>query len=217
MVRVLALVTSLVLAGPLAAFAQGAEPEAAAADEQGYGRNGFYVGAIFAGVAHQGITSETKHRTREVTGLEVDSHAQASAGVSARVGYRMHPRVATEVQWEWVSPTDIRLTGEIEDNSAYEAKSWLLTANLKGFILPTGNLQPFLLLGGGVLDGQLKDTGGYGYSVHEFGFVGRMGGGVDFYFTRNVVGTLDVTYVLPVGDVSVFSFVSAGVGLQYRF
>ena len=44
-----------------------------------------------------------------------------------------------------------------------------------------------------------------------------MGGGLDYYFTPHIVGTVDMTYVLPVGDLSDFPYISGGLGLQYRF
>jgi hypothetical protein len=108
-------------------------------------------------------------------------------------------------------------------------KSWVVTANLKGYILTAGNLQPFLLLGAGMMKGELDgrtirdpvdasvicDCSTLSYDA--FSFLGRMGGGLDYYFTPHIVGTVDLTYVLPVGDLSDFPYISGGLGLQYRF
>jgi len=49
------------------------------------------------------------------------------------------------------------------------------------------------------------------------GFVLRMGGGVDVYFTPHVALVLDVSYVLPTGGVAPFDYVGGGIGVQYRF
>jgi hypothetical protein len=105
----------------------------------------------------------------------------------------------------------------VSDDGAFEVKTWVVTANLKGYVMTTGNLQPFLLLGAGMMKGELDGEEIYGFSADGFSFLGRMGGGLDYYFTPHIVGTVDLTYVLPVGDLSDFPYVSGGLGLQYRF
>ena len=224
MVRVLALVTSLALAGPLAAFAQAADPGAAAAEGQIYARDGFYIGGSITGVGYMMIADEIARSLDNGPTIDAaTAQSESTAGANLRVGYRMHPRVAAELQWEWLVPTDIALTikrdtGEfVSDDSAFEVKSWVVTANLKGYALTTGNLQPFLLVGAGVMKGEADGREIYDFSVEGFSFVGRMGGGLDYYFTPHIVGTVDLTYVLPVGDLSGFPYVSGGLGLQYRF
>jgi opacity protein-like surface antigen len=233
MVRLLALVTSLALAGPMAAFAQAADPGASAAEGQIYARDGFYVGASIAGVGYLKIGEIIARDVTDLTGDAANGKADTTVGVNGRVGYRMHPRVAAEVQFEWLFPSDVALTrkdretGEfLSDDSAFEVKSWVVTANLKGYVLTAGNLQPFLVLGAGMMNGEVDgevtkdDAGGttrHRVSVDGFSFLGRMGGGVDYYFTPHIVGTVDLTYVLPVGDLSDFPYISGGLGLQYRF
>ena len=228
MVRVLALVTSLALAGPMAAFAQAADPGAAAAEGQTegqiYARDGFYIGASIAGVSYMAIEDEIARGVSNFTGDAANAEAEATGSASLRVGYRMHPRVASELQWEWLAPTDVPLTlrdrdtGEfLSDGSAFEVKSWVVTANLKGYPMIAGNFQPFLLLGAGIMKGDVDGRDIYGFSLEGFSFVGRMGGGLDYYFTPHIVGTVDLSYVLPVGDLSDFPYISGGLGLQYRF
>jgi len=236
MVRVLALVTSLALAGPLAAFAQAADPGAAAAEGQIYARDGFYIGASIAGVGYMMIADEiSRSVAADPTVDAAKGQSDATAGANLRVGYRMYPRVAAELQWEWLAPSDIDVTikrsgtGEfVSDDGAFKVKSWVVTANLKGYLLTTGNLQPFLLVGAGMMRGEIDGKKIYGadgslsydfsaLSADGFSFLGRMGGGLDYYFTPHIVGTVDLTYVLPVGDLSDFPYVSGGLGLQYRF
>jgi opacity protein-like surface antigen len=231
MVRVLALVTSLALAGPMAAFAQAADPGAAAAEEQIYARDGFYVGASIAGVGYMSIGDEVARSVRDLTGDAATGDSETALGANLRVGYRMHPRVAAELQWEWVLPSDIALTRKDSDTGEFlyddvEVKSWVVTANFKGYVLTAGNLQPFLLLGAGMMKGEFDgkvvvkdedDAVEYRVSTDSYAFLGRMGGGLEYYFTPHIVGTVDLTYVLPVGDLSEFTYVSGGLGLQYRF
>jgi opacity protein-like surface antigen len=223
MVRVLALVTSLVLAGPLAALAQAADPgAAAAAEEENYARDGFYVGASLAGVSFMRLANSVDRSVTDFTGDAATAKSETTMGVNLRLGYRMHPRVAAEAQWEWLVPSDMSVTindeGQfITDDSAFEVRAWTVTANLKGYILTEGDAQPFLLLGGGMISGELDGRSDYGVAADGFSFVGRMGGGLDYYFTPHIVGVAELTYVLPTGTLKDFPYISGGVGLQYRF
>jgi len=109
-------------------------------------------------------------------------------------------------------------TGEfLTDDSAFEVRAWTVTANLKGYILTEGDVQPFLLLGGGMISGELDGRSAYGASADGFSFLGRMGGGLDYYFTPHIVGVAELTYVLPTGTLKDFPYISGGLGLQYRF
>lgn len=216
MVRALALVTSLVLAGPISASAQAADSAGATAEEDVYTRNGFYIGASFAGVTFPRIADEVARQVGNLTSSAVSGDAEAAVGLNARVGYRLHPRVAGEVQFEWLSSSDISLTGAIDQSSAFETQSWVVSANAKGYVL-TGSLQPYLLLGAGVMRSDLDDNENFGFEVDEYGFVGRLGGGLEYYFTPRLVATVDVTYVLPADKLAEFEYISAGLGLQYRF
>ena len=47
--------------------------------------------------------------------------------------------------------------------------------------------------------------------------VTRFGGGLDMYFTDNIVGTLEGTYVLLFDKVNGLDYVSFTWGFQYRF
>jgi hypothetical protein len=200
----------------MAAFAQAADPGAAAAEGQIYARDGFYIGASIAGVGYQGISNEVRRFVAGPTG-SVRANSKAAAGANFRVGYRMHPRVASEVHFEWLTPAGISLSGDVDDPRAFEVQSWVVSANLKGYVLTGGSVQPFLLVGAGMMSAELDDKGNYGFAVDDFSFVGRMGGGLEYYFTPHLVGTVDLTYVLPVGDLDTFHFISGGLGLQYRF
>jgi hypothetical protein len=219
----------------MAALAQAADPGAAADEGEIYGRDGFYVGASLAGVAFLGFGDSAARQVSNTTGDAAEAKTETTAGANLRIGYRMHPRVAAEAQWEWLAPSDIALklsdsnTGEfLTEDSALEVQSWIVTANLKGYILTKGDLQPYLLLGAGIISGEvdgktIKDEAGSvvhdfsALSGDSFSFVGRMGGGLDYYFTPHLVGVIDLTYVLPTGNLKDFAYISGGLGLQYRF
>jgi opacity protein-like surface antigen len=222
MVRVLALVTSLVFAGPLAAFAQAADPGSAAAEDENYGRDGFYVGATLAGVSFMRLANSVERHVTDFTGDLTQAKTETTMGVNFWLGYRMHPRVAVEAQWEWLVPSDVEIIldrdGEyLTDDSAFKVRAWTVTANLKGYVLTRGELQPFLMLGGGIINGELDGRSAYGFTADGLSFLGRMGGGLDYYFTPHIVGVVELSYVLPTGNLKDFPYISGGLGLQYRF
>ena len=76
-----------------------------------------------------------------------------------------------------------------------------------------GPIQPYALGGVGLL---FADLGG-AVSDSEEGLVTRFGGGLDLYFSENIVATFEGTYVLPFDDVDRFDYVSFTWGFQYRF
>ena len=94
--------------------------------------------------------------------------------------------------------------------------SWILTGNVKFYPL-TDRVQPFILAGLGLAQVKVEDSLGLGIEETESDFALRFGGGVDYYATRNIVLSVDVSYVLPTGDIDRSDYVSFGWGLQYRF
>jgi len=236
MARVLALVSILVLAGASAA---------AADEDEDYAGEGFYVGASIAGASYTGVAEEVKQRFGAIpdnqvcmgtgqnqtcywAGYDVTTSTDASAGVNGRVGYRVLPRLAAEVQFEWLSQAQVDVAGDFDQNNVFELNSWVVTANAKGYMIPTGRVQPFLSAGVGmihvnskenvmVLNQETQQLVPLDLRNDDNGFVLRMGGGVDVYFTPHVALVLDASYVLPTGGVAPFDYVAGGIGVQYRF
>ncbi|MDH5305988.1 MAG: porin family protein [Myxococcales bacterium] len=242
MARALALATLLVLTSA---------PAAAADEAEDYAREGFYVGASIAGAGYTGVAKEVRQRFGAIQRQEVckpppsgappgtpptctwlgystNTFSETSAGLNARVGYRLRPRLATEVQFEWLTKSQVNSSGDFEQNDVFELSSWVVTVNAKGYVIPTGRVQPFLSAGVGMISVDTKENAivwneytqqfvGLDMRNDDMGFVLRMGGGVDFAVTRNLVVEFDISYVQPTGGVSPFSYVSGGMGLQYRF
>ncbi len=165
--------------------------------------------------------------------LEHDLEVGAGVGLHARAGYRFHPRLAAEIQYEWISEWTIdgRDTTRTEPRATAEvarAEAWATTANLKLY-LGTGIVQPYVVGGVGVMRFQgdsrsprrvannrpffeLNTDG-----VREYGFASRWGGGVDIYFNDDLSLVLGTTYVLPEGEIDPYDYLSFEWGLQYRF
>lgn len=60
------------------------------------------------------------------------------------------------------------------------------------------------------------DASGF-QSEDEGRFAARLGGGLDVYITEHILGTLGASYVIPDDDLSNFAYVSAILGLGFRF
>jgi opacity protein-like surface antigen len=185
------------------------EPVPEPASSQDYSRNGIYVGAGILGASY----TEIEDNLEEALGYTVDIDMDPAFGFELYGGYRAHPNFAIEAEFEMVPEADIELSGF---GKFAQVESWALTGNLKGFVL-TGRIQPFVLVGIGVLHAKIEDTVGLGVSESESEFAARFGGGLDFYFTENIVGSAGVTYLLGTGDLDEIDYVSFGGGIQYRF
>ena len=147
----------------------------------------------------------------------ISAVTENSMGLAMRLGYRMTPNIAFEGQFEWIDGFDIT------DDPGHRLESWSLTGNLKGLLM-TGRIQPFGILGMGVLRTRFVDAGNglpvpfdTFSNVTRSGFAMRFGAGVEFYVTRNIVVSLDGGYVLPTGSVQDLDYGSFGFGTQWRF
>jgi opacity protein-like surface antigen len=203
-----------------------AEPEPV--EDNPYARNGFYIG--LAGSLGVDIKFEDKFEKEVRDGLgnptNLSLNVDEKFGLNTRAGYRFHPRIAAEVQFEWISEADIDLKGVAFGKDAFTLERWTLMANAKGY-LGTGIVQPFLLVGLGVMKGQVEGNASrelpdesvveYRISETDTDFAARFGGGLEVYATENIVINIDATYVLPTGSVNDFDYVSVGWGFQYRF
>jgi hypothetical protein len=171
------------------------EPVMAVSGGPDYARNGVYVG-VAGTYAFQNF--QNGH-----------SDAGDSLGLNARVGYRLHPRVSAELEFEW-------LEGFSSDDRNTDIEAWALTANAKGY-LTTGQIQPFLLAGLGVMQADAeRSTIVRGASPAE-AFVARLGGGVDVYATENFAISVGADYVLPTNALKDMDYVAVQWGFLYRF
>jgi len=179
----------------------------ASATAQDWSRNGAYLGVGVLGGAYTRLDDETE----DALGVDVDT--EVAAGFELTGGYRLHPNLALEGEFELLSDADIDV-GALGDVA--EIDTWTLTANAKAFAL-TGRVQPYALLGLGLQHAELEDSVGLGVSEDESDFAARFGAGIDGYLTRNIVLYGGVDYVLPTDDLEDLDTVSFGGGLRFRF
>ncbi len=131
-------------------------------------------------------------------------------GVDARVGYRAHPRLAAEINYEWLDGFDLTFAG----SEFTKLDIWMLTANVKGYAL-TGQFQPYLLVGSGVLHAEAEGIGDTDYTW-------KFGAGIDLYAFSDApkahwVLFFEGSYLLPTGDVDDVNLWNSTIGVKYRF
>ncbi len=152
-------------------------------------------------------------------------------GVSGHLGYRCHPWVAAELQFEVVddfhaqtseAPSTLvpsvfpPVTGPID----VKFEPLVFTTNVKAHLLQ-GRFQPFVLVGPGFMRLETKTREQTNTMPNASDtivkYATRFGGGIDIYATENVVVSLDASYLMPTGKLAGFDYISIGWGLQYRF
>lgn len=232
----------------LAALVASASAAAAEDEVSEYARSGPYVGGGLAlGISTFGndplgleasLLSDLEMLEDDV-GAELELFSttireRESVGGLARIGYRILPRLAFEVEGEY------QATGfddEQRDDLDVDIETIVGTGNAKVFLL-TDRIQPWLSLGAGVLyaeaegsaEGRAGPLPGSTPQVplfenrvvkdtrYELGFAMRFGGGFDYYATERVVVSMGVSYVLPFGSVDELRYVTVDLlSLGIRF
>ena len=123
-------------------------------------------------------------------------------GASGRVGFRMSPQFAVEGIVEY--------SGDFVASSGIDLSATLLSANARYYVL-TDRVQPYVTTGVG-----------WGFAntnlgSDESGFVGRFGGGLDFYLSESWGLTAEFAYNVASGDIDGFDYTTLGWGAFLRF
>jgi opacity protein-like surface antigen len=132
---------------------------------------------------------------------------QDTFGVDARVGYRLHPHLALEAQYQWAARYQITSgLGEHLNNVETHAG----TGNAKVIIF-NGPFQPYVLLGVGIINASLQ----HGRDRTEGTL--RVGGGAQLFFTEHVGLYGEITYLKPFTALNDLNAVPIAFGGVYRF
>lgn len=151
-----------------------------------------------------------------------------SAGFQIKLGYRLAAWLALEAQYEWLNEFVLTQTS----NTTYESKTiaefrpQTVTANFK-LILPTGRLEPHLIIGIGASfwDAKLLNAN---VSKSDSAFAARLGAGIDFHLNRSWVLQVTGTGVLGTAEfdperenvpfpIDELYYFSVAAGVLYRF
>ena len=194
----------------LAGLALAAASPIGAQAQDDFARNGAYLGVAGTYAIYTKAENELEDALEGVLG-DVDVDLDNPLGLNARAGYRFHPHLAAEGEFEWLSEADFDIDGS---GSGDLPNSFIFTANGKAFVLK-GRFQPYGLVGLGAM---LVDSDGTDdLGDEEADFAARFGAGLDIYITRNFLADIHASYVLPVDDLEDLDFVSIGWGFGYRF
>ena len=219
-------------------------------DEQAYERRGFYAG-LASMYARQNFSDssvvnvadgELQENLRSFRGTPTpmdpglytfgfDRLDKDAFGFTGRVGYRCHPYISTELQFDWlktfdgaISETDMPMN-DTPRNFDTELESLAMTTNFKGHLL-TGRYQPFLLMGFGFMRMESKTRDASGGAIMGFApqareryvrAAARFGGGLDVYITEKILVNAEGSYLMPTGKLDGMDYYAFNIGLQYRF
>ncbi len=206
-IRILA--RSLLLATAIALHAQGADAQDTTApqwDDSYYpfAREGLYFGfgALYA------LENYDTNPPVKVPGASQSVSGEDGGGLGLRVGYRLHPRIASEFLFQYYWGFEVRArSGTAVSRDEFDG--WSMTANAKLYPL-LGRFQPYAVAGlGGLVFENKRDD--------DAGFLARIGGGLDVYITDRFVVDLEAVYLFPGGDISEFQFATFQAGVQYRY
>jgi len=159
-------------------------------------------------------------------------------GGALRAGYRFNSLFAAELDLQGIPGFEVnrdlyRPRPGFENNALIAAANRKVDADIdiysamvNGKIYPLqGIIQPYLLGGLGTVVGHTDEKVNNGGESTDAVFGGRIGGGIDYYFTRNVVLNFDISYTVttktykPDGfeqDISL-THVPISAGVIYRF
>ena len=209
-------------------------------DDDPFDRPGFYAGV--SGVyTYNFFDKQIENFLEDELGQQGSVDIGNSGGVSARVGYRAASWFAAELQYEWIAPYDVDVSGDLGPGGStisgrlYDIEGHTVTVNTK-WIIPFWRMQPYLLLGAGyslydvgrgplaapieTADVDIQIEGG-----KQNAFAGRAGLGLDLYLTDKIVLMTEATAMVTTknfetpnqGAIDDLYYLAFSAGLQYRF
>jgi hypothetical protein len=127
-------------------------------------------------------------------------------GLDSRAGYRFHPNLAVEAQYQFVPRTEHHVVA----GGRYKSSQHALTANGKLYIF-SSVFQPYLLFGVGFVRQGFSDGPG------KTAAAVRGGGGVQVFFTDNIGIYGEVTYLKPFTSLSDYNTAPIAFGGVFQF
>jgi len=155
--------------------------------------------------AYVGVGASSAH---EKFDLPRGSSADDTYSIDVLAGYRVSPLLAVEADAEFLWDFDLdQVAGGDIDGVA-------LTGNAKLFPpMSTGVVQPFALVGAGLLD--LDGPGRI--DANNTNWMFNLGGGVDFPLTEAATVEVRGAYRFPQGALDDFRYWTVGANVQYHF
>lgn len=165
-------------------------------EEEIWGRKGPFIGAGGVGIWPSGSISNLLK--------------SSAGGFNVRLGLRTAPWFAFEVMYEEFG--NIRFSALVPPNPLTNPTAFSAMMNFKGYLRTDKRLQPYALVGLGVVSIDPKVKG------RDTGFGMRFQGGVDYHITKKIVAVMEGGYVLGLGtQVDQWKYWLLSGGLAYRF
>ena len=133
--------------------------------------------------------------------------ADDAAALDLLAGYRVTPQVAVEGQAQFLSDFDLDGIGGGDIDGV------ALTGSAKLFPVPASPIQPYALLGAGILD----LDGPSRIDANETSWMFQLGAGVDFPIADRTLLEVRGDYRFPQGSLDDFQYWTLGANVQYRF
>ena len=144
-----------------------------------------------------------------------DVSVKSSLGASGRIGYRVHPRIAIDVRYDYLDGFDA-----FDPGATGTVDGWAVTGNVRFFILRK-RWQPWVGFGGGAIvsdfDARLRNGQKLETDGQETDPIFRSAVGLDTYLTPNFVLTLEAAINGVSDDRDYINYGQLGVGFDYRF
>ncbi|MBW2292567.1 MAG: porin family protein [Deltaproteobacteria bacterium] len=207
-------------------LAMGEEEERHGEVNDDFDRRGWYAGieGVYAYEdVKEGKEEEDLIESHAPFNVTFSLDSDHTGGLNFKVGRRCHPRIAVEIEIEWIDEFE----GTVKEPTAGDVTKLSFspilvgTVNLKGYLL-TGRFQPYALFGMGTMSVKSESRSiSQGVGVNESQTTGlfalRFGGGIDIYATRNWVVTGGIDYVYAATSIQHVNYLSVALGVQYRF
>jgi hypothetical protein len=165
--------------------------------------------------------------------FEVDAQYGNTLGFQARIGMRVLPFLAGEIQGDFIGGFPVTVPTEDFGLVPLELNGGLITGNIRA-IWPLGRFEPHAKVGVGGMwsnlvtvfpTGRVCSPGYWGWwcsPTHTRlasggAFVARFGGGLDVWITEDFALALDAEYVLPTGELEAQQYVSFGWAAKFKF
>jgi hypothetical protein len=129
-----------------------------------------------------------------------------AVGFDFRAGFRFEEWIALEVQSEWSGRFD-------GDTRSSDLEIHYRGLNARLYPLKTW-IEPFVVVGAGVLYGRLDRDGG---NKNDLGAAARVGGGIEIPLIDGLRATLEGSYVIPTPDLEDYRYAAVSAGLVWHF
>lgn len=145
----------------------------------------------------------------EAFDLTTEFNPRDSWGMDARAGYRFHPHLAAEADFQWAHDFDIGAGGVNVGN----VESYTFTLNGKVYAFD-GPFTPYAVVGAGFQHAKTEGSAGADDKT-EFAF--RVGGGFEVRVWEGLGGYAELAYLQPATSLGDFAQVPISFGVKYEF